>query len=108
VGAGVTGLFDWHRLLSPRQAVEYNRLYTETSVIDTASFPPAHDVWGSWVPELIPLATFNDCDLCAHAASGKVWAFRPGGGLGLQRPSISAILQELIVVARAGREPRLE
>jgi hypothetical protein len=60
------------------------------------------------VPELIPFATFNDCDLCIHATSGEVWEFRPGGGLLLHRPSIAAVLQEVIAAVRAGREPRLE
>ena len=108
VGAGVTGLFGWHRVLPPAKAVEYNRLYGETCIIDRATFPPAAGAWGSWVPELIPFATFNDQDLCVHAESGQVWEFRPGGGLLLSRPSIAAVLQELIAQVREGREPRVE
>jgi hypothetical protein len=107
VGAGVTGLFGWHRLISPRQAAENHRIYCETCVCDPTTFPPAPGTWGSWVPELIPFATFNDCDLCVHAASGEVWEFRPGGGLLLHRPSIAAVLRELIAAVRAGREPQL-
>jgi hypothetical protein len=106
-GSGVTGLFGWHRLLPPAKAVEYNRLYGETCVIEPATFPPAPGTWGSWVPELIPFATFNDCDLCVHAGSGQVWEFRPGGGLLLSRPSIAAVLRELIALVRAGQEPRI-
>lgn len=108
VGAGVTGLFGWHRLISPRQAVEFNRLYGETCIIDPTTFPPAPNTWGSWVPELIPFATFNDCDLCAHAESGEVWEFRPGGGLLLSRPSIASVLRELIAQVGEGREPHIE
>jgi hypothetical protein len=108
VGAGVTGLFGWHRLITPAQAVEYNRLYCETCIIDRATFPPPPGAWGSWVPELIPFATFNDCDLCVHVGSGEVWEFRPGGGLLRQRPSIAAVLQEVITAVRAGGEPQLE
>jgi hypothetical protein len=107
VGAGVTGLFGWHRLITPAQAVEYNRLYSETCIIDRATFPPGAGAWGSWVPELIPFATFNDCDLCAHAESGEVWEFRPGGGLLLHRPSVAAVLREVIAAVRAGQEPQL-
>lgn len=105
VGASLTGLFGWHRLISPSESVEFHQLYCETCVIDRATFPPAIGAWGSWVPELIPFATFNDLDLCAHAESGEVWEFRPSGGLGLHRPSIVAALQEVIALVRAGREP---
>ncbi len=108
VGAGDTGLFGWHRLLPPAKAIEYNRLYSESCIIEPATYPPAPGAWGSWVPELIPFATFNDCDLCTHAESGRVWEFRPGGGLLLSRPSIAAVLRELIALVRAGREPRIE
>jgi cell wall assembly regulator SMI1 len=108
VGAGVSGLFGWHRLITPAAAVEHNRLYGETCIIDRTTYPPAPGAWGSWVPELIPFATFNDDDLCVHSASGEVWAFRPGSGLGLRRPSIATALRELISAARAGREPVLE
>ena len=107
VGAGVTGLFGWHRLISPRQSADNHRLYCETCVIEPESFPPTPGAWGSWVPELIPFATFNDCDLCIHAGSGQVWEFRPGGGLLLSRPSIAAVLREVIAAVRAGREPEL-
>jgi hypothetical protein len=108
VGLSVTGLFGWHRLVSPRQAVEHNRLYGETCLIDRTTFPPASGAWGTWVPELIPFATFNDCDLCAHAETGQVWEFRPGGGLLLSRPSIEAVMRELIAQVREGRERRIE
>ena len=108
VGTGVTGLFGWHRLLPPPKAIEYDRLYGETCLIDRATFPPAPGAWGSWVPELIPFATFNADDLCVHAASGEVWSFRPGGGLGAHRPSIAAVLRELIALVREGREPLVE
>jgi len=59
------------------------------------------------VPELIPFATFNDYDLCAHAESGEVWEFRPGSGLLLHRPSVAAVLREVIAAVQAGREPQL-
>lgn len=108
VGAGVTGLFGWHRLITPTQAVEYNRLYGETCIIDRTTFPPSPGGWGSWVPELIPFATFNGDDLCIHAESGEVWSFRPGGGLGVHRPSIATVLRELVALVREGREPRVE
>jgi hypothetical protein len=106
-GAGVTGLFGWHRVLPPAKAVEFNRLYGETCIIDRATYPPAAGVWGSWVPELIPFATFNDQDLCVHAESGQVWEFRPGGGLLRSWPSIAAVLAEVIAAVREGREPEL-
>ena len=107
VGAGVTGLFGWHRLISPRESVENHRIYCETCVCDPTTFPPAPGAWGSWVPELIPFATFNDCDLCVHAASGEVWEFQPGGGLLLHRPSIAAVLREVLAAVRSGAEPQL-
>jgi hypothetical protein len=108
VGAGVTGLFGWHRLITPARAVEYNRLYCETCIIDRTTFPPVPGAWGSWAPELIPFATFNDCDLCVNAVSGEVWEFRPGGGLLRQRPSIAAVLREVIAAVRAGGAAQLE
>ena len=60
------------------------------------------------MPELIPFATFNDCDLCAHAGSREVWEFRPGGGLLRRRPSIAAVLREVIAAVSAGGAPQLK
>jgi hypothetical protein len=108
VGAGVTGLFGWHRLLTPRQGIENHQLYCDTCVQDPTTFPPAPGAWASWVPELIPFASFNDYDLCVHAASGDVWEFRPGSGLIRHRPSIAAVLREVIAAVRAGREPQVD
>ena len=106
--AGDTGLFGVHRLLTPAEAVEIHLMFAENCLRDPLpEFPPAGDDWGYWVPELIPFASWDAYDLCVHAESGEVWEFSPNFGLIRHRPSIAAVLREVIAEVQVGREPEL-
>lgn len=108
VSPGLTGLFGEHRLLTPAEVVEHHRMYAENCLLDPMpSFPPPAEAWGYWVPQLLPFASWDAYDLCIHAESGEVWEFIPNCGLVRHRPSIAAVLREVIAAVRAGREPRL-
>ncbi len=108
VEPGVTGLFGQHRLHSPDEVVEHHRMFLDNCLLDPPpTFPPAADDWGYWVPSLIPFASWDAYDLCIHSKTGEVWEFIPNTGLIRHRPSIAAVLREIIGEARAGREPRL-
>jgi hypothetical protein len=58
-------------------------------------------------PRLIPFASWDAYDLCIDAESGEVWEFIPNNGLIRHRPSIAAVLREVIEAVRTGREPQL-
>ena len=108
VGAGVTGLFGEHRLHTPTEVVERHQMFTEVCLLDPLPvFPPPADEWGYWVPDLIPFASWDAYDLCIHARTGEVWEFIPNSGLIRQRPSIAAVLREVIAAVRVGGEPQL-
>jgi len=107
VPPGVSGLFGEHRLLTPAEVVENHRMYTENCLRDPLpAFPPADGEWGYWVSELIPFASWDAYDLCVHAATGEVWEFIPNAGLIRHRPSIAAVLREVIAAVRRGGEPQ--
>ena len=103
VGAGVTGLFGEHRLHSPAEVLEHYQMFTEDCLrAPLPAFPPASDTWGYWVPELIPFASWDAYDLCVHTGTGEVWEFLPNAGLIRHRPSIAAVLREVIAAVHAG------
>jgi cell wall assembly regulator SMI1 len=105
---GVTGLFGMHRLHTPAEVVEHHRMFAENCMLDPPpAFPPPADEWGYWVPQLIPFASWDAYDLCIDAESGEVWEFIPNSGLIRHRPSIAAVLREVIEAVRTGREPQL-
>jgi hypothetical protein len=108
VSPGITGLFGEHRLHTPAEVVEHHRMFAESCLLDPLpAFPPPAEEWGYWVPQLIPFASWDAYDLCIHADTGEVWEFIPNCGLIRQRPSIAAVLREVIAAVRAGREPQL-
>ena len=108
VSPGVTGLFGEHRLHSPAEVVAKHRMFTDNCLPDPLPvFPPRADDWGYWVPELIPFASWDAFDLCIHSGSGEVWEFIPNTGLIRQRPTIAAVLREVVDEVRAGREAKL-
>lgn len=108
VRPGVTGLFGQHRLRTPAEAVAHHRMFTEYCLLGPLpEFPPAADEWGYWVPQLLPFASWDAYELCIHTETGEVWEFIPDCGLIRHRPSIAAVLQEVIDAVRAGREPEL-
>jgi hypothetical protein len=108
VSAGVTGLFGEHRLHTPGEVVEHHQMFAENCLLNPPPvFPPAADDWGYWVPELIPFASWDAYDLCIHAGTGEVWEFIPNTGLIRHRPSIAAVLREVIAAVHAGGSAQL-
>lgn len=108
ISPGVSGLFGEHRLHTPAEVIKHYQMFTENCLLDPLpTFPPPSDEWGYWVPELIPFASWDAYDLCIHATSGEVWEFIPNSGLIRHRPSIAAVLREVIAAVRAGGEPQL-
>jgi hypothetical protein len=108
ISPGVTGLFGEHRLHTLEEVVEHHRMFAKYCLLDPPpAFPPAPDEWGYWVPQLIPFASWDANDLCIHAVTGEVWEFSPNCGLIRHRPSIAAVLQEVLDAVRTGREPQL-
>lgn len=106
---GVSGLFGEHRLLTPAEIIDTYQMYLECCLRDPLpTFPPAEGEWGYWIPQLIPFASWDAYDLCIHAESGDVWEFIPNTGLVRYRPSIAAVLREVIDAVRAGREAQLD
>ncbi len=105
---GITGLFGEHRLLTPAEIVEHYHIFNDNCLLDPPpEFPPGPDNWGYWVPQLIPFASWDAYDLCIHSESGEVWEFIPNTGLIRHRPSIAAVLKEVIAAVRAGQGPEL-
>lgn len=107
---GITGLFGEHRLLTPAEVVEHHKIYAEyyLAAFDSVpGFPPSADDRGFWVPELIPFASWDAYSLCIHATTGEVWEFLTSSGLIRHRPSIAAVLEEVIVAVLAGNEAQL-
>jgi hypothetical protein len=106
---GVSGLFGEHRLLTPAEVLDHHRMYCENCLLDPLPvFPPLPDEWGYWVPQLIPFASWDAYDLCIDSASGEVWEFIPNSGLIRHRPSIAAVLQEILAAVRSGAQPQLQ
>lgn len=105
---GVSGLFGEHRLLSPDEAIDHHRIYSQTCLLDPRpAFPPAEGEAGYWVPELIPFASWDAYDLCIHARRTDVWEFLPSSGLIRHFPNIATVLQTAISAVAAGQEPTL-
>jgi hypothetical protein len=108
VSPGVTGLFGEHRLHTPAEVVEHHRMFAHNCLLDPLPvFPPSANAWGYWVPQLIPFASWDAYDLCIHASTGEVWEFIPNCGLIRHRPSIAAVLREVLEAVRAGRQPQV-
>lgn len=105
---GTAGLFGQHRLHTPAEVVEHFRMFNDNCLLDPLPpFPPPADEWGYWVPHLIPFASWDAYDLCLHAFTGDVWEFIPNTGLIRHRPTIAAVVQEVIEAVRSGGAPQL-
>ena len=108
VSPGVTGLFGEHRLHTPAEVIELHRMFAKYSLLDPLPvFPPSANDWGHWIPDLIPFASWDANYLCVHATTGQVWEFGTNTGLIRHRPSIAAVLREVIAAVRAGGEPQM-
>jgi hypothetical protein len=100
-GAGVTGLFGPHRLLTPAEAVEgYDLIW---NYCEQEKPPPLSEpkVLNRPVLELVPFASWDAYMLCIHAFDGKVWEFLPSPGLLRHRASIEVVLNELLEAVRS-------
>lgn len=107
-GAGVSGLFGQHRLHTPEEVVEHHEMFAENCLLDPLpAYPPVDEETGYWIPRLIPFASWDAYDLCMDAETGEVWEFIPNSGLIRHRPSLAAVLREVIEAVRAGGEPAL-
>jgi hypothetical protein len=100
VTPGVKGLFGRHELHTPAQVVANHKINCDNFLGYEGAV---------WRPMLIPFASWDAYDLCVDSRSGEVWEFVvPGGGsLRCHRPSIAAVLRELLDAVRAGQEPKL-
>jgi len=108
VSPGTTGLFGQHRLHTSAEVLEHHGIYCENCMLDPLpAFPPPPDEWGSWVPQLMPFASWDAYDLCLHSESGEVWEFIPNTGLIRHRPNIAAVLREVLAAVRSGSVPQL-
>jgi hypothetical protein len=107
-GVGVSGLFGRHRLLTPAEAVEQYRMIWDC---EWETPPPlaAPVLYNRPVLELVPFASWDAYSLCVHSVSGEVWEFLPSPGLVRHRPSIEAVLREVLAAVCSGAgEPTLK
>ena len=107
---GNTGLFGRHRLLSPAEAAEKHRMWCEVYNGESprpGPFPPPDGVTHQYFhPQLVPFASWDKYDLCVDTASGEVWDFSTWGTTGgTGRPSLRALVRELLALLAAGRPP---
>jgi hypothetical protein len=108
LGAGVSGLFGSHRLLTPKQVIEKHQMYAEHCLLDPLpEYPPPEGDSGYWVPQLLLFASWDAYDLCIDTVSGEVWDFIPNSGLLSHVPNIATVLREMIAAVRAGQDPVL-
>jgi hypothetical protein len=101
-GSGTSGLFGRYRLFEPDAVLRIHRDYC-----DIINGMHNNDVWDRL---LIPFAGWDAYDLCIHSRSGEVCEFTANSGCSLSRhrPSIAAVLRELLAAVRAGEEPDLQ
>jgi hypothetical protein len=108
VSPGVTGLFGKHRLHSPAEAAKSYRLFQKYNFDPSEVFPPPDGKIGHFFhPRLLPFASWDKYNLCVDTASGAVWEFSPNYGTpgGTCRPSLRALVEELLALLAAGRAP---
>jgi hypothetical protein len=107
-GAGVSGLFGRHRLLTPAEALKEYRMIWDA---EWETPPPlaAPALYNRPVLELVPFASWDAYSLCVHAASGEVWELVSSPGLVRHRSSIEAVVREVLAAVRSGAaEPDLK
>ncbi len=107
VPPGITGLFGKHRLLSPAEAAENYQMFCENNLDTSGVFPPPDGEVGYFHRQLLPFASWDVYNLCIDTASGAVWEFSPNYGTrgGTSRPSLRALVRELLELLAAGRKP---
>ncbi|MBY0232215.1 MAG: SMI1/KNR4 family protein [Gemmataceae bacterium] len=108
LGSGTTGLFGSHRLHSPAQAIEHHRLHMEFHADLSGRFPPPVGKESGFHPRLLPFASWDAYDLCLDTATGAVWEFHRDLTGGTSRPSLRAVVAELLALMEAGRRPQLD
>jgi hypothetical protein len=98
--APVAGLFGSHELNTPAEVVSHHKGNCDNFLGYEGAV---------WRPRLIPFASWDVYDLCVDSRSGKVceFTYTGGGSLRCHRPSIAAVLREMLEAVRAGEEPRL-
>jgi hypothetical protein len=107
VPPGVTGLFGKHRLHSPAEAAENYRMFLAYNLDPSGVFPPPGGEVRYFHPRLLPFASWDVFHLCLDTAGGAVWEFSPNYGTrgGTARPSLRALVSELLALLAAGRPP---
>jgi hypothetical protein len=106
-GAGTKGLFGRHRLHAPGEVPKKHRLIWDYAVLDVPKWGRQPQLGEPPVPEQIPFASWDRYTLLVYPADGTVWEFNPSSGLCRRRPSITAVLRELLARVQAGAEPDL-
>jgi hypothetical protein len=106
-GAGTRGLFGYHRLHVPTEVPEKHRLIWDYAVLDVPKWGRQPQLGEPPVPEQIPFASWDQYTLLIYPADGTVWEFSPNMGLRLRRPSITAVLRELLELVQSGAELHL-
>jgi hypothetical protein len=107
VSPGVTGLFGQHRLHSPSELAENYLMFREYGPDPPARFPPSVGRVAYFHPRLLPFASWDVHNLCLDSETGAVWDFSPNYGVmgGTSRPSLRALVEELLALLEAGRPP---
>jgi cell wall assembly regulator SMI1 len=107
VSPGITGLFGDHRLHSPSALLKNYRMFCEYNIDPSGVFPPPAGEVVYFHPRLLPFASWDIYNLCIDSKSGEVWQFSPNYGIcgGTSRDSIASVVQELLVLLQAGRDP---
>src|SRR5262249_20389231 len=72
-----------------------------------ARFPPRDGRVVYFHPRLLPFASWDQYNLCLDSMTGAVWKYGPSDGLhgGTSRPSLRALVHELLALLEAGRPP---
>jgi hypothetical protein len=106
-GAGTRGLFGYHRLHAPAEVPKKHRQIWDYAVLDVPKWGRKPILGEPPVPEQLPFASWDQYTLLIYPADGTVWEFSPNMGLRLRRPSITAVLRELLGLVQSGAELRL-
>jgi hypothetical protein len=102
----VTGLFGEHRLHTPAELARNYRMF-RAYLDQPRAFPPAYGRDGYFHPRLLPFASWDQHNLCLDQETGAVWRYSPSYGLtgGTSRPSLRALVHELLALLAVGRPP---
>ncbi len=106
-GAGTRGLFGRHRLHAPAEVPKKHRELWANAVLDMPKSGRPPQLGEPPVTEQIPFASWDQFTLLIDPPDGTVWEFSPSMGLRLRRPSIAAVLRELLGLVQSGAELHL-